>query len=148
MAEAESLLLWPRGVTNRGKSDFAFDRGTRMKMIGNAIGGHHLREILYRWNATGFSPVVNNINAVRGNSTRHDKTSPDPAQMTYTELEAALSVMPDAELDSWIAERSKGYTLPELDLEVEEGTGPYAKPGVPYSIPSGQVDAIMYQVKQ
>ena len=66
--------------------------------------------------------------------------------MTYVELEAALSVMPDDELDSWIAERSEGYTSPELDLEVEEGSGPYAKPGVSYyNIPSGQVDAIMYQ---
>ena len=45
--------------------------------------------------------------------------------------------MTDDEPDSWIAERSEGYTLPELDLEVEEGSGPYAKPGVPYSIPSG-----------
>ena len=68
--------------------------------------------------------------------------------MTYTELEALLSAMSDDELDSWIAERSAGYTLPELDLEVEEGTGPYAKPGVSYSIPSGQVETIMYQVKQ
>ena len=56
--------------------------------------------------------------------------------------------MTDDELDSWIAERTEGYTLHELDLEVEEGSGPYAKPGISYSIPSGQVDAIMYQVKQ
>ena len=53
-----------------------------MKMIGNAIGGHHLREILYRWKAVKFSPIMNNINAVRGNSTRNENSSPDPATMT------------------------------------------------------------------
>ena len=148
VAEAESLLLWPRNVTNGGTANFGFERATRMKMIGNAIGGHHLREILYRWRIPKFSPIVNNLNARRGNSTRQDNASPDPAKLTYTELEAALSAMSDDELDSWIAQRSDGYTLPELDLEVEEGTGPYAKPGVSYSIPSGQVEAIMYQVKQ
>ena len=106
VAEAESLLLWPRGVTNGGTANFGFDRATRMKMIGNAIGGHHLREILYRWKTPRFSPIMNKIKAARGNSTRQEDTSPDPAKMTYTALEALLSAMTDDELDSWIAERS------------------------------------------
>ena len=68
--------------------------------------------------------------------------------MTADELEAALKRMLDAELDTWIAMRSGGYTLPELDLEVEESVGPYTKPGVAYHIPAGQVGAVMYQVNQ
>ena len=56
--------------------------------------------------------------------------------------------MTDAELDAWIEIRSEGCTLPELDLEVEESTGPYAKPGVACHIPAGQVEVVMYQVKQ
>jgi len=96
-----------------------------------------------------FTPIVNNVKARRGNATQPDNASPDPAKMIHSQLEAALSAMSDDELDSWIAQRSAGYTLPELDLEVEEaGSGPCAKPGVSYTIPSGQVEAIMYQVKQ
>ena len=68
--------------------------------------------------------------------------------MTADELKAALKRMSATELDTWIVMRSKGYTLPELDLEVEESAGPYAKPGVAYHIPAGQVEAVMYQVKQ
>ena len=93
VAEAESLLLWPRRVTNGGTADFSFDRATRMKMIGNAIGGHHLREILYRWKTIKFSPIMNNINAVMGNSTRRENPIPDPAEMTCSELDAVLSAM-------------------------------------------------------
>ena len=52
------------------------------------------------------------------------------------------------QLDNWIAHRTEGYELPMLDLEVEEGTGPYAKPGVSYTIPAGQKEAITYQVLQ
>ena len=44
--------------------------------------------------------------------------------------------------------RTDGYELPMLNLEVEECTVPYAKPGVPYTIPAGQKGAIMYQVLQ
>ena len=48
VAEAEQLLLYPRNITDGGDATFGFDRTKRINMIGNAIGGHHLREILYR----------------------------------------------------------------------------------------------------
>ena len=148
VAEAEQLLLWPQGVTDGGDSRFGHDRATRMKMIGNAIGGHHLREILYRWHPTKRQAVVNNIRTNPGNATQPAGQYPDPAIMTAGELEAALKSMSDDELDAWIAMRSENYSLPELDLEVEESAGPYAKPGVAYHIPAGQVEAVMHQVKQ
>ena len=62
---------------------------------------------------------------------------PDPAKIEWQQLEQELSAMSDDQLDQWIAQRTEGYKLPKLDLEVEEGT-PYAKPGVSYSIPAGQ----------
>ena len=148
VAEAEQLLLYPRNITNGGDAKFGFDRAKRMKMIGSAIGGHHLREILYRWKPSQREAVVNNIHANRRNATQSNDQHPDPASITSKELEAALTSMTDAELDAWIEMRSEGYTLPELDLEVEESAGPYAKPGVAYHIPAGQVEAVMYQVKQ
>ena len=48
------------------------------------------------------------------------------------------------QLEDWIAQRTDGYELPMLDLEVEEG----AEPGVSYAIPAGQKEAIMYQAIQ
>ena len=148
VAEAEQLLLWPQGVTDGGDARFGHDRATRMKMIGNTIGGHHLREILYRWNPNKREAVVNNIRTNRSNATQPKGQHPDPAEMTADELKAVLTHMSDAQVDAWIEMRSEGYTLPELDLEVEESAGPYAKPGVAYHIPAGQVEAVMYQVKQ
>ena len=109
-----------------------------MRMIENAIGGHHLREILYRWKPSQREAIVNNIHANRRNATQNNDQHPDPASITAKELEAALTNMTDAELDAWIGMRSDGYTLPELDLE----------PGVAYHIPEGQAEAVTYQVKQ
>ena len=43
------------------------------------------------------------VGSVRGNSTRKEDSSPNPATMTYTELKAALRAMTDDELDSLIA---------------------------------------------
>ena len=99
-------------------SRFGHDRATRMKMIGNAIGGHHLREILYRWHPTKRQAVVNNIRTNPSNATQPAGQYPDPAIMTADELEAALKSMSDDELDAWIAMRSENYTLPELDLRL------------------------------
>ena len=48
VVEAEQLLLYLRGITDGGDAELGFNRAKRMKMIGNAIGGHHLREILYQ----------------------------------------------------------------------------------------------------
>ena len=111
-----------------------------------------MREILYRWNPSQLhsqrDAVMNNIGTNRGNATQPEGQHPDPTKMTADELEAALTHMTDAELDAWLKMHPEGYTLPELNLEVEEGAGPYAKPGVAYHIPAGQVEAVMYQVKQ
>ena len=73
---------------------------------------------------------------------------PDPAKMEWQQLERELSAMTIDQLDDWIAQHTEGYELPMLDLEVEEGTGPCAKPGVSYTIPAGQKEAIMYLVLQ
>ena len=50
VAEAERLMLWPAGVTDGwcAKVHMNHPRELRMKMIGNAISGQHLREILAR----------------------------------------------------------------------------------------------------
>ena len=82
------------------------------------------------------------------NIARGTSIDPDPAKMEWQQLERELSAMSLEQLDEWIAQRTEGYELPKLDLEVEEGTGPYAKPGVSYTIPAGQKEAIMYQVLQ
>ena len=93
VAEAEQLLLYPRDITNGGDAKFGFDRAKRMKMIGNAIGGHHLREILYRRKPSQREAVVNNIHANRRNATQSNDQHPDPANITSKELDAALSSM-------------------------------------------------------
>ena len=43
------------------------------------------------------------------------------------------------QLREWVDHQIEGYSLPELDMEIEDSAGPYAKPGVSYHIPSGQV---------
>ena len=57
VAEAERLMLWPAGVTDGWctKVQMNHSREQRMKMIGNAISGQHLREIL----ANGTAPDTN-----------------------------------------------------------------------------------------
>ena len=131
VAEAERLMLWPAGVTDGWctKVEMNHDRALRMKMIGNAISGQHLREILAKWNSTDYQPTMRNATKA--------PVGPDPGRMEWQQLERELSAMTIDQLDDWIAQRTDGYELPMLDLEVEEGTGPYAKPGVSYSIPAG-----------
>ena len=89
-----------------------------------------MREFLYRRKTRQREAVINNIQANRRNATQSEDQHPDLASTTSEELEAALTRMTDAELDTWIEMRSEGDTLPELDLEVEESAAPYAKPGV------------------
>ena len=121
VGDAESLMLWPQGVTDGLDTPMGLSRDIRMKMIGNAICGHHLREIMHMWRIpTHLERVVNNISASRANATQ-TQTGPDPAKVTWKQLEHELSAMTDKELGGWIPYRSKGYLLPELDLEVEEG---------------------------
>ena len=54
VADAERLMLWPAGVTDGwcAKVQTNHSRALRMKMLGNAISGQHLREILTVWNST------------------------------------------------------------------------------------------------
>ena len=56
VAEAERLMLWPAGVTDGwcAKVEMNHDRALRMKMIGNAISGQRLRNLL-----TGTAPITN-----------------------------------------------------------------------------------------
>ena len=68
--------------------------------------------------------------------------------MSTAELEAALKALSWPQLREWVDNQLEGYSLPELDLEIEDSGGPYAKPGVPYHIPSGQVDAVMFQAQK
>ena len=73
-------------------------------------------DILYRWNPNQYEPVMNNISMARRNATLADGNTPGPANTPGEELEAALKPMTEAELDAWIAMRSEGDELPELDL--------------------------------
>ena len=138
VVEAEALQGWPRAISNGGSKKLGLDRATRMRMIGNAICHSHAREILSRWHNDGQleAPIV----AAIANIT--------PSEMNNTELENTLSAMSLDELRQWVDQRLEGYSLPKLDLEVENSAGPYSKPGVSYSIPSGQVDAVMYQTQK
>ena len=76
VAEAERLMLWPAGVTYGwcAKVEINHSRALRMKMIGNAINGQHLREILAKWNSTRYEPTMRNI-------TRGTMMGPYPAKM-------------------------------------------------------------------
>ena len=135
MAEAERLMLWPAGVTDGwcAKVQMNHGRALRMKIRGNAISGQHLREILAKWNSTDHQPTMRNATKA--------PVGPDPGKMEWQQLERELSAMTIDQLDDWISQRTDGYELPMLDLEVEEGTGPYAKPGVSYTYPTPYLHA-------
>ena len=66
------------GVTDGwcAKVQMNHSRELRMKMIGNAISGQHLREILARWNSSTYEPVMRN-------TTRGTMMGPDPAKMEW-----------------------------------------------------------------
>ena len=137
VVEAEALQGWPHAISNGGSKKLGLDRATRMRLIGNAVCHSHVREILGRWNNdTENDCIVAPIADIT------------PSTISNEDLEHTLSTMSIHELRQWVNHRLEGYTLPELDIEIEEGAGPYAKPGVSYSIPSGQVHAVMYQMAQ
>ena len=81
-------------------------------MIGNAVNATHFGEILSRWHPVKVVvpitlPTVCDIN---------------PSALTAEQLEEKLSKLSLTELTAWVQSRLEGYTLPQLDLEVKEGT--------------------------
>ena len=48
----------------------------------------------------------------------------NPTTMSTAELEAALKALSMPQLREWVNNQLEGYSLPELDLEIEDSAGP------------------------
>ena len=66
----------------------------------------------------------------------------DPTDKGASEFQTYLNTLDDHKLSLWFQHQLATYVLPELELQLKSGVGPYAKPTHSYRTPSRLNEAV------
>ena len=131
--ECEVMQGWPPGITRAGTDTMTYTG--KLRHVGNALNAHQCYHILRHVN---MQPPAWNTTAC-------------PLEMEFyntSQLEQLFPSMTDAQIQSWVRERTHNWEPAPLQLRLKPGQKPFARPRRGYSTPAGLVPSLDYMIQE
>ena len=135
IAESEVMQGWPPGITDGQNSPMNQSYSTQLRHVGNALNAHQCYQVLRefstddsRWETSMFPVSVEYLSS--------------------TELETKLGLMSEAERQSWVRERARGWEPERLNLKLKPGQKPHARPCRGYSCQAALIPSMQYMLQE
>ena len=143
--EAEAIQGWPNDITSGRHVPLNLQPLQRIRLLGNGLNAWHMHAILQHLKIAPPSVTV-------CSTTINESMWKGPADFAPNidgayAFEQYLNALDENNLFLWVKHQLVSYVLPELELQLRPGVGPYAKPAHSYHTPSKLNDAITYAIE-
>jgi len=143
IVEAEAIQGWPQQITDGVQEPLNLTRAQRIRILGNGLNAWHLHAIL-RHLKIPAPRSLNTCASVMAEPAWRSPSEFDPTDTGASEFQTYLNTLDDHKLALWFKHQLATYVLPELELQIKPGVGPYAKPTHAYRTPSRLNEAVNY----
>ena len=129
MMMTEAIQGWPQGITDGVQLPLNLTRAQRIRLLGNGLNMWHLHSIFKNLKIPATRHMIACIAEIDAPVWRGPSDFA-PTDRGASEFETSLTTLDDPQLIPWFQHQLATYVLPELELKLKPGCGPYAKPSI------------------